>query len=115
MERLTGGSVYANAYTNEMRFEWDEEKNRANAEKHLISFEEAATIFDGAVLTVEDDRFDYGETRYLSFGDLLVGGGTVVIVVVHTTRRGNIRIISARKASRRERRIYDAYIERGPA
>ena len=86
-----------------IRFEWDKAKNRANIKKHGISFEQASAIFDGFVLTQEDDRFDYGETRWLSIGRL---ADAVVLVVIHTDRQETIRIISARPASRRERRIY---------
>lgn len=95
-----------------MSFEWDEDKNRRNTEKHLITFEEARSIFTGEVLTVEDDRFDYGETRYISYGELVIAE-TVVIAVVHTERGKNTRIISARKASRSERRMYHEHIDRG--
>ncbi len=94
-------------------FEWDDHKNRSNTEKHLISFEEAQTIFDGDVLTVEDARFSYGEQRFLSLGELTLLGGAVVILVVHTERGAKTRIISARKASRKERKRYDDYIHRG--
>ena len=58
-----------------MDFEWDEEKNTANQEKHLISFEEAVSIFDGPVLRVLDDRKDYGEERYIVHGALVLERG----------------------------------------
>lgn len=89
-------------------FEWDEAKNAQNRAKHGVAFEEATTIFDGLVLTREDDRRDYGETRWLSMGLL---AGEMVIVVAHTKRHGRIRIISARPASRTERKIYDAALK----
>jgi uncharacterized DUF497 family protein len=66
-------------------FEWDEEKDQANRAKHGISFEEAKAIFDGPILTAPDDRQDYGEERFISYGQL---GTLVVVVVVHTSRRG---------------------------
>ncbi len=84
-------------------YEWDEGKNRINKKKHGISFEEAKKIFDGPVLTREDDREDYGEERFLSMG---LVGSHVVIVVAHTDRAGVTRIISARKATRTEQRTY---------
>ena len=96
-----------------MDFEWDEAKNQSNINKHLISFEEAQTIFEGEVLTVADDR--YAEERYMSFGELVLADGSLVIAVVHTERGERTRLISARKASRRERRQYDEYIHRRPA
>ena len=87
------------------QFEWDPEKNRQNLAKHEISFEEAATIFEGPVLTAEDD--DPGdEVRERSYGLLR---GVVVVCVVHTLRGEKIRIISARKATRRERTEFNAY------
>lgn len=90
------------------RFEWDEDKNRANRRKHGISFEEAATIFDGPVLSLEDDS-DPTEVRERSFGLI---GGLVVACVVHTDRDDTIRIISARKATPNERKLFNAYLKR---
>ena len=87
-----------------MPFEWDEKKNSGNVRKHGISFEQAAQIFDGPVLTWTDDREDYGEVRQVSIGKL---GGIAIVAVVHTDRRGVTRIISARAASRAERRFYE--------
>jgi uncharacterized DUF497 family protein len=90
------------------RFEWDEDKNRANRRKHGISFEEAATIFDGPVFSVEDEGHD-DEVRERSYGLI---GGAVVACVIHTDRDGTIRIISARKANRNERKDFDAYLQK---
>ena len=99
-------------YTPDMEFEWDDSKNQRNAEKHFITFEEATTIFAGEVLTVADERYDYGEPRFLSLGELRIGEA-VVIVVVHTERQKRVRLISARKASRKERRRYYDHVHRG--
>ena len=92
-----------------MEFEWDEEKNQANIIKHGISFQEAKEVFnDPNLLTYIDDRFDYEETRELSIGQLLLPEQPVIVIlVVHTDRNGVTRIISARRASRKERRIYE--------
>ncbi len=93
-----------------MTFEWDEAKNRRNIEKHGISFEEAQEIFkDPCVLTSLDDRFEYGEVRKITVGEipLTTLKTTIVVVVVHTDRDGITRIISARKASRKERKNYE--------
>lgn len=90
-------------------FEWGDKKNATNLKNHGISFEEAIAIFDGPVLTNIDDRFDYGEIREVSFGFL---GQTVVLSVTHTDRDNRKRIISARKATRSERRMFYAYLER---
>jgi hypothetical protein len=89
------------------RFEWDEDKNLANRRKHGISFEEAATIFDGPVLSLEDEGH-HSEVRERSYGLI---GGVVVACVIHTDRAGPIRIISARKATRNERKFFDAYLK----
>lgn len=88
-------------------FEWDEEKNLANRRKHGISFEEASAIFDGPVLSREDEHL--GEMRERSYGLL---GANVVVCVVHTDRNGSTRIISARKATRNERKLFDAYLRK---
>ncbi len=90
-----------------IEFEWDEEKNASNLKKHGISFEEAAEIFDGPTLTQRTIRAD--EIRDISFGLL---GLSVMVAVVHTDRNGRVRIISARKASKQERRLFNAHLER---
>ncbi len=81
-----------------MEFEWDENKRLANICKHRIDFIDVEAVFEGGTVTVEDDRFDYGEERFITFG-LLEGR---VIAVVHTERDNLIRIISARKATKNE-------------
>ena len=90
------------------RFDWREDKNRVNRRKHGISFEEASTIFDGPVLSLEDDS-DPSEVRERSYGLI---GGLVVACVIHTDRDGKTRIISARKATPNERKLFDAYLKR---
>jgi len=89
-------------------FEWDEDKNLANQTKHGISFAEASTIFEGPVLSLEDEG-DHGEIRERSYGLI---AGVVVVCVVHTDRNGATRIISARKATRNERKHFDAYLKK---
>jgi hypothetical protein len=92
-----------------MRFEWDEAKNLANLRKHGISFERAVAIFAGPVINWNDYRNDYGERRQISVGVL---DGVLLVAVVHTDRAGKTRLISARTASRKERRTYvDTYPE----
>lgn len=90
-----------------MEFEWDVDKGAENQAKHGISFEEATHIFDGPILTKEDDRKDYGEVRDISMGML---SPDAVLVVVHTERGEKTRLISARKASRRERQVFYDYL-----
>lgn len=88
-----------------MEFEWDENKNRANIAKHGIDFEQAKAVFDDPYLvTYVDDRFEYGEVREVSTGQmpLVTQGQALIIVVVHTKRYGPTRLISARKATKQE-------------
>ena len=85
-----------------MQFEWDENKNDSNVKRHGIDFQDAKNIFDGHTLTIEDDRFDYGEQRFVSFG-IMYGH---VIAVVHLETEEVIRIISARKATKNEQKEY---------
>ena len=85
-----------------MEFEWDEGKRLANLRRHGIDFVDVSTVFDGDTVTVEDDRYSYGEQRFVAFG-LLQGR---VVAVVHTERDDLTRIISARKATKYEQRTY---------
>lgn len=86
-------------------FEWDPEKDRQNLAKHRISFGEASAIFDGPTLSAEDEG-PYGEVRERTYGLLR---GVVVVCVIHTLREDRIRIISARKATPAERKLFNAH------
>ena len=85
-----------------MRFEWDKAKHLINLRKHGIDFADVPRLFDGDIVTIIDDRFEYDETRYITFGLLQAR----VIVVAHTETEDLIRIISARKATRHEEENY---------
>jgi uncharacterized DUF497 family protein len=88
-----------------MRFEWDEQKNQANIEKHGLSFADAAQIFDGPMLVNLDTRRDYGEDRWIGIG--LTRGR--VVVIAYTEREDDeqaVRVISMRKALKHERERY---------
>lgn len=76
-----------------MEFEWDESKRASNLRKHGIDFSDTPVVFDGSIVTVEDERFDYGEEQFVTFG-LLQGH---VIAILHTESEHSIRIISAQK------------------
>ena len=89
-----------------MEFEWDIDKNKANQKKHKISFEEAAEIFRYPTYEISDTRFNYGETRYIAIGS---NNQMVIMTVVYTEREGRIRIISARRANKQEKRMYYDY------
>ena len=85
-----------------MQVEWDEAKREENLRKHGIDFVGVEALFEGLTATIEDDRLDYGEQRFVTFG---VMEGRVV-AVVHTEQSDTIRIISIRKATKREEQSY---------
>ena len=85
-------------------FEWDENKNKSNIEKHGISFEQASKIFSGPIIDGPDYRDDNNEARSIALG--VIPSLIMIVVVVHTDRNGIIRIISARPANKRERKFY---------
>ena len=87
-------------------FEWDPAKNATNRRKHGISFEEAIEIVDGPVLARADDDI-HGEPRERSYGLMR---DVVVVCFVHTERGAARRVISARKATRKEREEFHAYL-----
>jgi len=87
----------------ELEFEWDEVKAKSNLRKHKVSFLTAAAAFANERLERIDDREDYGEIRWIALGRV----GAEVYRLVYTRRaRHLVRIISAQKASRDEKKIY---------
>jgi uncharacterized DUF497 family protein len=88
-----------------MRFEWDATKARSNLAKHGVSFAEASTVFgDSDSITIADPLHSATEERFVILGHSYTGK---LMVVVHTERGENIRIISARRANRKERQTYE--------
>jgi uncharacterized DUF497 family protein len=88
-----------------LNFEWDAKKAQSNVTKHHVTFEEATTVFaDALSKTIDDPDHSQTENRYIIVGQ---SHRERLLVVVHTERGDNIRIISARLASRRERRDYE--------
>lgn len=85
-----------------MNLEWDERKRTANLRKHGIDFVGCEAIFDGVTKTMVDDRRDYGEERFVTFG-LLEGR---VVAVAHTETADTIRVISIRKATKHEQVLF---------
>ena len=85
-----------------MRVEFDEAKRAATLKARGLDLGRAAEVFDGATLTTQDDRRDYGEDRYVTVGFL----DEAMVVLVWTRRGSAYRIISMRKANERERRLY---------
>ena len=85
-------------------FEWDGNKAKINVLKHHVSFEEATTVFgDNHSLTIDNPLRSIHERRFVTIGTSIK---MRILVVVHTERNGKIRIISARPASRKERKQY---------
>jgi uncharacterized DUF497 family protein len=85
-----------------MKIEWDEAKRKSNIKKHGFDFVDAVKVFDGATFKINDDRFDYGKNRYITLG-MLEG---IVVVIAHLEEDELIRIISMRKATKNEQKIY---------
>ena len=85
-----------------MKFTWDEAKGKTNLVKHGLDLADAEIVFSGATFTFEDDRFDYSEQRFITIGMLYSN----VVVIAHTERNDVIRIISMRKATKNEQKIY---------
>ena len=92
-----------------MEFSWDQQKNQMNFKKHGIRFEEAVLIFEGVHFTRVDSRDYYNEQGQSEIREITIGTlrGGVVLVVCHTNRNSQTRIISARKATSKERRRYN--------
>ena len=87
-------------------FEWDERKAKQNIRKHGVSFEEAATVFgDQFSITIYDPLHSEDEDRFVILG---MSSKNPLLVVVHTERGDKIRIISARKATKKERKQYES-------
>jgi len=88
-----------------MKFEWDPQKAESNQKKHSISFQEAASVFGDALsITYPDPDHSVREHRFITVGTSQSGRA---LMVAHTDRGNNVRIISARKATRKERRYYE--------
>lgn len=86
-------------------FEWDDEKAASNLKKHDISFEEGATIFnDPNIATISDPDHSENEERFVSIGMSVI---VRLLTVIHTFRKTRIRLISARKATKAEKKKYE--------
>ena len=85
-----------------MEFNWSATKRTANLRAHGLDFVDAPRVFESATYTFEDDRFSYGEWRFVTLG-LLAG---IPVSVVHTESAHEIRVFSFRKATKREAQIY---------
>jgi uncharacterized DUF497 family protein len=90
-----------------MEFTWSEVKRATNLKAHGLDFVDAPRVFEGVTFTFEDDRFSYGERRFVTLG-LLAG---VPVSLVHTETDHEIRVISFRKATNREAQIYFSQVQ----
>jgi uncharacterized protein len=89
----------------ELQFEWDEKKATTNISKHGVSFEEAKTVFnDPNSMTIPDPEHSINEERWIDIG-LSTNGK--MLIVSYTERGSTIRIISCRKVTARERKVYE--------
>jgi uncharacterized protein len=94
--------MYICAYTHSVVVEWDGRKAEANLRKHGVAFDDAATVlFDDYALTIIDDRVE--ESRLVKVGADQTGR---ILVLVYTLRGTTFRLISARRATAKERRLY---------
>ncbi len=90
-----------------LNFEWDSHKAKINLAKHGVTFEEASTLFgDERTLTIPDPKHSHTEKRFITLGKSDQGQ---LLVAVHTDRGNNIRLISARRASRKERQSHEKF------
>lgn len=99
-------------HVDELRFEWDERKNRSNKKKHGVSFEEARSVFlDENARLIDDPDHSEDEDRFVLMG---ISEVLRVLVVCHCYRKDGsvIRIISARRADTEERSSYEARVKR---
>jgi len=92
-----------------MLFEWDDEKNRANRQKHDVSFETATLVFDDPFALTQRDVTSIDEERFITLGEV---GPEAILFVVHLSYESEggqeaVRIISARPATARERKSYE--------
>ena len=90
-----------------LQFEWDDKKANINKRKHCISFEEATTAFaDELSITIDDPIYSQDEDRLILIGQSKF---MKTLVVIHVAKKESIRIISARKATKKEQKFYEEY------
>jgi len=91
-------------------YSWDDDKNESNKDKHGVSFETAQLVFDDPLHVSRQDRIENGEERWQTIG---LVGGVALLLVAHTwleqDGEEHIRIISARRATKTERKIYEEH------
>ena len=92
-----------------MGLEWDENKNRENLLKHGFDFTDAGQLFENPILVIPDIRKEYGENRWIGIGRM--NNGIIAVIVFTEKESGTIRVISMRKASKKERKKYEGNIQ----
>lgn len=85
-----------------MAHQWDEQKRRSNLQRHGMDFRDAHLAFNKSALVFADDRYEYGEERYILYGLI----GTQIVTIAFTYRGESVRIISMRKATGKEQLEY---------
>ncbi len=95
-------NMHYNVYNESMKYIWDETKRRANLRKHGLDFADSRKVFSGPTFTIPDSRFDYGEERFVTISLL----DADAVVIVHTETATEIRIISMRKGTANEQKIF---------
>ncbi len=90
-----------------MKFEWDDDKNETNIKKHGIDFCDIHEMFDHPILISPDLKSEYGEDRWIGIGQLRM---IVAVIIFIERHKDTIRIISARKATKQERKEYEKII-----
>jgi len=99
------GRLKNKGYRLALNFEWDDKKAKSNLIKHKISFEEASTAFsDNLSITIEDPMHSENENRLILIGESI---SNKTLIVVHVEQTDSIRIISARKATKKEQKFYE--------
>jgi len=95
-----------------MRLVWNERKSQVNLAKHKVSFDAAGLVFDDPLAVSMQDRTDQGEQRWQTVG---LVGGVVALLIAHTYDEADgdevVRIMSARKATPRERKVYEEHLQ----
>lgn len=92
-----------------MRFEWDEDKDRGNIRIHKISFKTASKAFDGPMLIEPEEKKEYGERRFMGIG---IVENRFVLIIFSEPEPEIIRLISARKALKHERKKFEKALQR---
>lgn len=85
-----------------LHYTWDEAKRQTNIARHGLDFEDAEQVFHGPTYTFEDERYAYGEQRFITIGML----DLMMVLIAHTERDQTIRVISMRKATKYEEKLY---------